>query len=165
MKFPFYGILALVAFAIAQVIYYFPLLPETVASHFNNAGQANGASPKIAYFGLYFLVVAIVLGISLGIPRLLDRLPISIINLSNKEYWLSEDNRFGSIAYLKQSFGWFGVMTLLLVIVAFQLTFLANLDPAKSFSSFWLFLSLGAYLISVVIWIVALYRRFHKPPA
>ncbi|CAN1209443.1 DUF1648 domain-containing protein [Tumidithrix helvetica PCC 7403] len=165
MKFPFYGILVLLGLAIAQVVYYFPLLPDTVASHFNAAGQANGASSKAAYFGLYFLVVAIAIGISLGLPNLLNLFPISIINLPNKEYWLSDDNRHSSIAYLKQSFAWFGVITLLLVIFAFQLTFLANLDPAKSFPSVWFLVGLGAYLIAIVVWTVALYKRFGKPPA
>ena len=43
--------------AVLQVVYYYPQLPAVVASHFDGHGAANGWSGKEFFFGLYLVIL------------------------------------------------------------------------------------------------------------
>ncbi len=36
-----------------QMLYFWPLMPETMASHFDAIGNANGVAPRAVFFALY----------------------------------------------------------------------------------------------------------------
>ena len=93
MKLPLYIVLFLFGLAIAQSIYFYPLLPDIVGSHFDAAGKVNGHSPKFTYFIIYFVTLAITSSFTLLLPLTLKYLPTSTINLPHREYWLSGDQR------------------------------------------------------------------------
>lgn len=164
MKLPLYIVLFLFGLAIAQSIYFYPLLPEVVGSHYDAVGKVNGTSTKLVYFILYFVTLAISSSFALGFPLLLQHLPTSLINLPYREYWLSSDRLEETLSFFKMHFSWFGVGTTLLIIAIFHLTFLANLSPNKDFNitiPFWSLL--GAFALFVIWWTVVLIRRFPKP--
>jgi len=163
MKLPLYIVLFLFGIAIAQSIYFYPLLPEIVGSHYNAVGKVNGTSSKLIYFILYFVSLAITSSFTVGIPLILQYLPTSLINLPYREYWLSDDHREETLNFFKIHFSWFGVGTTLLMIAIFHLTFLANL-PNKDINitiPFWTLL--GTYAVFTVWWTVVLLRRFPQP--
>jgi uncharacterized membrane protein len=81
MKLPLYIVLFLFGLAIAQTIYFYPLLPNVVGSHFDVAGKVNGNSPKLTYFILYFVSLAITSSFTLVLPLIIKYLPTSMINL------------------------------------------------------------------------------------
>lgn len=164
MKLPLYIVLFLFGLAIAQSIYFYPLLPDIVGSHFDAAGKVNGTSSKFIYFILYFVTLAITSSFALGLPLILQHLPTSLINLPYREYWLSPDHIEETLSFFKIHFSWFGVGTTLLIIAIFHLTFLANLSPNKDFNitiPFWALL--GAFILFVIWWTVTLIKRFPKP--
>ena len=53
MKLQLYIVLFLFGLAIAQSIYFYPLLPDAVGSHFDAAGKVNGTSTKLSYFSTF----------------------------------------------------------------------------------------------------------------
>ncbi len=68
----------------------YPQLPDRVASHFDLSGKADGWSTKQgllrAYLGIIGLVALTILGGAFGVSKL----PVSVINLPNRELWLSK---------------------------------------------------------------------------
>src|ERR1700740_2278255 len=84
-----------------QYAYYSPRLPEVLASHFAVNGAVNGWQSKSAFFGLELAVVILAGVVGFGIPRILGAMPVSLINLPNKEFWLSAERRDETMAYMR----------------------------------------------------------------
>lgn len=104
MKLPIYMILFLFGLAIAQSIYFYPLLPDVVGSHFDAAGKVNGSSSKLGYFIIYFISLAITSSFTLVLPLIIKHLPTSTINIPHRDYWLSSDRREETLKFLKYIF-------------------------------------------------------------
>lgn len=163
MKLPLYIVLFLFGVAIVQSIYFYPLLPDIVGSHFDAAGKVNGTSSKIGYFIVYFVSLAITSSFTVVLPLVFKYLPTSVINLPHREYWLSGDRREASLQFLNGHFSWLGVATMLLMVAIFHLTFLANLSPIKDLNIAIPWGLLGSFLLFTIWWTVLLLRRFPKP--
>ncbi len=162
VKLPLYIVLFLLGLAIAQSIYFHPLLPDIVGSHFDAAGKANGSSSKLGYFITYLVSLAITSSFTLFL--ILKLLPTSAINLPHREYWLSDEQREQTLSFFNVHMSWFGVATMGLMIAIFHLTFLANLNPIKNLDSGITWALLGAFFAFIAWWIVVLLRRFPAPP-
>jgi uncharacterized membrane protein len=148
--------------AAAQSAWYYPRLPEVVASHFDAAGRANDWAPKAALLGIYVAVLALMTVIFAVIPRRIARLPDSVINLPNKAYWLAPERRAeteGKIALLMLESG---VATVALLVCVFQMVFTANLSCAPSLPG-GIVILLAAFMAYMVVWTVRLFRSFKLP--
>lgn len=163
MKLSLYIVLFLFGVAIAQSIYFYPLLPDIVGSHFNVAGKVNGTSSKLGYFIAYFGSLVTTSSFTLVLPLILKYIPTSLINLPHRDYWLSGDRREASLQFLNVHFSWFGVATMLLMVLVFHITFLANLNQTAGINSLLFWLLLGAFLLFTTWWTILLVRRFSKP--
>lgn len=163
MKLPLYIVLFLFGLAIAQTIYFYPLLPNVVGSHFDVTGKVNGNSPKLTYFILYFVSLAITSSFTLVLPLIIKYLPTSMINLPHREYWLSGDRKEETLSFFYVHMSWFGVATMLLLIAIFHLTFIANLSPIQNLSLPMPWALFGAFFLFMIWWVVVLLRRFPAP--
>lgn len=155
-------ILLLIASAV-QMIHYYPRLPETIASHFSASGQADGWSSKAeftwVYAGLIGFLAILFLGLAFGFPRL----PVSIINILNRDYWLSPERRAASCAYLSRWTLWLGNATLALVLSLVHLTLRVSLNNSQHLGkAAWLILV--AYAVCTMASGMLLARRFRKMP-
>jgi uncharacterized membrane protein len=159
---PFFTLLILALLAILQAVFYYPQLPDTVASHFGAHGEANGWSSKQTFFVIYFFALTLVVGIFLLLPALLRRLPISIINLPNKEYWLAPERREKTLLFLKDQMNRLGVATLSLLIATIHLAIQANLRPTKQMSASTMWVLLGVYALYTGRWALTFYRKFQR---
>lgn len=83
----------LIAVFISQCVFYYPNLPEMMATHFNGAGEADGwmAKPNFFLFEVGILLL-IVLQFTF-MPWLIGKMPKAFINMPNKEYWFAEERR------------------------------------------------------------------------
>src|SRR5258708_13172869 len=90
-----------------QCGYYAPRLPEIVASHFGIGGTVNGWQTKTAFFAVEPAVILLATVISFGVPRLIEAMPVSLINLPHKEFWLGPEGREGPLPPLPTSPPWF----------------------------------------------------------
>ena len=163
MKLPLYIVLFLFGIAIAQSIYFYPLLPDVVGSHFDVTGKVNGTSSKLIYFILYFVSLAITSSFTLALPLMLRYLPTSMINLPHREYWLSSDRKEETLSFFNVHMSWVGVATMLLLIAVFHLTFLANLNQIKDLNLPLPWALFGAFFLFMIWWVVVLLRRFPAP--
>jgi uncharacterized membrane protein len=144
-----------------QTLYYYPQLPPVVASHFDGAGRPNGWSSRVSFFMIYWGISGLMVFAFYGLPVLLRRLPVSLINVPNREYWLAPERRAESLDALAGQMHWFGNAALILIVITFQLAIRANLGWEFQSGAMWVVL-LG-FLTFVGAWISRLYRRFAKP--
>ena len=153
--------LGLVMVAALQTIYYYSKLPARIASHFGAGGVADGWSSTSSLFLTYWIVLALVLAMSFAIPALIGVLPRSLINLPNKDYWLSDEMYPRTIDYFRAHFRWFGALLLLFLVLVFQMIFQANLSQHPELG-FWFLPMLIGFLVAVLVWGITFTRRFSK---
>lgn len=159
----FYVIVFLIGVALAQSVYYFPVMPDPMASHFGFNGEANGWMSKNGFFIFEAFLYLIMILSFIVMPRTFEKYNVKAgINVPNKDYWLAPERRDYFYSYFRESFGWFGVATLVLLVGTMQLTFAANLqaNPVLDERKFWI-LFIG-YLLFTTIWTIGFYRKFSK---
>jgi uncharacterized membrane protein len=138
----------------------YPLLPDNIASHFNAAGVPDGWSTKqefVWFGGGTFLGLGLLMGV---LPVLMRILPPSLINLPDKEYWLGQDQRDATFQFFTTWSRWFAALTLWLLAIVFHAALVANLKQPAQLSPLWSLL--GVYLLSTVVLLIALVRRFRR---
>ena len=153
----------LVVAAVLHMIYYYPLLPDRVASHFDAYGRPNGCSSKAVFFSIYAGVVALMAVLQTVTRLSFKRMPVSLVNLPNKDYWLSPERRAGSMAVLMKYMAGFWSATLLFLIGTMHLAIRANLGWTQGLGD-WFFVLLAGYILFTVGWSVSLIRRFARKP-
>lgn len=140
-------------------------LPETVASHFDGAGVPNGFQSRAMFMAIMISVQAL-LGFAFGVvPRLLRHMPLRMINLPHRDYWLAPEHpervRQALDRYVTWSM-WFGCATFGLMLGIFELAVRANLTH-QPMSPLLTWLLIGGYLLGTVIAIIRLHIML-KPP-
>jgi len=148
---------------VLQFLYYYPQLPQTVASHFDAAGRPNGWSSKEAFFGLYAFMVALQVLIFRVLPPQLGRLPSRLFSLPNRDYWLAPERRQETLGYFTASMAWFGFASILFAVITIQLVIEANLAQAP-LNSAMMWVLLAAFLLFVFVWVARLLLRFARKP-
>lgn len=164
MKAPIYAYVFLTFVVAAQTVHYYPQLPDTVASHFDGGGRANGWASRDTFFLVYWGVFSLHIGMFLLIPFLLRHTPDSLINLPNKDYWLAEDRKEETLDFISRKIYWFGVVTVLLFVIVMELVIRTNLQSTKRLSSTAMWALIGIYLVYAVVWTIGLVKRFRKMP-
>jgi uncharacterized membrane protein len=155
-------LLALVAATLAQMAWYYPRLPVRMASHFDATGQVNAFLPKDAFFVVHLVVLGLMILVFLFVPALVVRLPPSMINLPNKEYWLAPERRAGTAERLQSFLVGFGNAMLLFLLLVFREAMRANLLPSPHLSNrIWVLLVLLG--VWGIYWTVRLVRAFRLP--
>ncbi len=139
-------------------------LPDTVASHFNAAGKPNGFMSQEEYtkFMLLFAV---------GIPALLVsalslalRFASGMINIPNRAYWLSDQNRSSTVQFLKGHMAWFGTIISLFTAYVHWLLLKANSFQPPRLPLAPLFIGLGTFVGIELFWGIWLIVRFRRVP-
>ncbi|MEN6439256.1 MAG: DUF1648 domain-containing protein [Syntrophobacter sp.] len=152
--------LVLCALCMAQSAYYHPQLPERVALHFGPSGRPDSWSTKTAFITLSYAVTAFSLILFLGISYGMSKIPPSLINLPNKDYWLSEKRKQETIEFMFHYFLWFGSATVLLLLDVFHQSIQVHLGRADSLPH--IQQSLGLYICFAIVWIIGLFIKFGR---
>ena len=147
----------------AQTIYYYPRLPAVVGQHFGGDGRANGWASRDAFFILSWTVLLVISAIFIFTPRALRTVPVSLINLPNKDYWLAPERKEESLRFLEREMEWMGAMTVGFIALVLHLAVRANLNPEHRLENGAFVTLLFAFLMATSGWIVRLYRRFPDP--
>ena len=141
-----------------QIVYYFPKLPENVASYF--ASNPNEPLPKTAFFILYFSIVYIVFIIFVVLPIFLVRLPVSLWSLPNKEYWLAPERLKQTQEFVCSRLSWVGIATVSLLLIIFQLAVIENLKQPISLPPVPIWVILIPYLLLTYGSVASLLLKF-----
>ena len=150
---------ALVALALVQTVYFYPQTPALVASHFDGAGQADGWSSRGGFFGLYLLMVALLVAVFFYAPRWSQRRGLKV---PDAEYWLAPERIEQTRAWFRRQMLVSGIVHLLLAIGVFQLAIDANLNGPRRISS-GVFMLLGAYFVFLAGWLIHFFLHWRRP--
>ena len=143
----------------AQIVYFYPQLPETIASHFDASGQANGFMSKNSFFVSFTILPAFLTAMFSLIPKWLPKMPDSMVNLPNKEYWLTPERREQTFARLGNFFAWLNVAVVAVFVAVNQIVLTANVmrkDPNPT--ALWMIL--GAFFVVIIILIFTHLKQF-----
>jgi uncharacterized membrane protein len=150
--------LVLCALCLAQPAYYYPQLPEKVAVHFGVSGTPDSWSGKWAFTLFSYAVVLSILVLFLGISHGMSRIPPALINMPNKDYWLSENRRRETTGFMSRYVLWLGSGTVLFLLDIFHQSIQVSLGRTAGLPH--IYLSLGLYACFVAAWTIGLYKKF-----
>ncbi len=157
-----YSLLFFLLFIAAfQCVFFYPRLPNLVASHFNFSGYSDGWSLKNTLFIIYIVIVFVLSLVFIGIPACLNSIPTSLVNVPNRDYWLASVRRQETINYIKNQILWFGIISMSFLMYTFQLVFEANLLQKPRLSQNFIG-TLIVYLVYSLFWTFRLIVRFSK---
>lgn len=148
--------------ALAHIAWYYPQLPDRMASHFGPSGEADGWMSKLG-FAIAYLSFTAVYTVLFGSMRLLLRkTPTELINLPNREYWLAPERREATILAMSRQLTLFGIAIGAFFIAVMQTIFLTNLGGSAQLSSLF-FVYLVVFLIYTGIWSLQMLKQFRVP--
>ncbi len=153
----------LLVLAAGQAAWFWPQLPETVASHFDGSDRPDAWSSRGEFFAVHGGVLVLTALVFLGLPRVIGRLPNSLINLPNKRYWLAPERRRESLDHLARQLHWFGAASTALVIYVVQIVIDTNISSEYQLSDTMVW-ALVLYGLFVIVWLVKLLSRFGRVP-
>ncbi len=147
-----------------HALHYLPLLPERSATHFGVSGEPDRWGGRSELVIVYLGTVVLMAALFLAIPLAMGRLPGSVINLLNRDYWLAPERREETLEWLSTSMILMGCAVLMLMMDIFHQTFMVNLGEADGLPH--PLLSICAFFGGVVIWCAVLLTRFRRvqPP-
>ena len=154
--------LALIALAVTQIIYYYPRMPEVVASHFDGLGAPNDWSGKNGFFGLYAAILVMLVVIFIFVPGWSEKRRHFAMKIPNRDYWLAPERLAQTRAFFRHQMMIMGVIHVGLAIYAIQLAILANLteQPRLHPGIGW---ALTLYFVILIAWLIHFYWHFRKP--
>lgn len=137
-------------------------MPQPLASHFRSGGMPNSWQSKAGFFGLELGVVVLATVMAFGLPRILAAVPLSLINVQNKEYWFGPAQREGTLVFFRAQFAWFGCGLLAFLLFVNELVFRANLAAPHRLNTTAFVTAMAVFLTFVLVWTVRLIAHFSK---
>lgn len=153
----------LVFLSLAQAAWQHGRLPETVASHFDGSGKADGWMPRGHQTAWHLGTVLFMAAMFEGIARIARHIPDELINIPHRNYWLVPGRRDETIAWLGTLVRTMGCVVLLFFVGLFHQVYRVNTGGGD--------ITLALALMSVVLLLAvmailgATLFRFSRPPA
>jgi uncharacterized membrane protein len=154
----------LIAVSVVQAAYYYPRLPDTVASHFNFAGAPDGYMNKGSAVALHVGVIVLLAALFAGIAFIIPRVPSSLVSMPNKDYWLAPERRARSLASISLFMLSFGCATIVFMLAIFTIAMHANLSEGGRLRNDLLWSLLAVYGVFVLLWLSRFVLRFARVP-
>ena len=145
-----------------QALYYRDLLPESVATHFDLSGQADGYSSRTGWFWFHVVLAGSFWIMFEVLGPFVRRLPDRWINLPNRDYWLAPHRREQSLGFVDAELTRTGALTLLFVFGVGQLVIDANLEAEGKLNNGWFLTLIGVYIVAMIHLCIRLFRRFPR---
>jgi len=155
----------LIVVCLLMMAYYYPQMPQRMASHFAADGRANGWQSRQAFFVVMLLVTSTSAIVGFLAPRQIAARSNARINLPHRDYWLAPERREETMLFISATMAWFACGILLVLISGTFLALQANLAPDHRFNSEAMLVVLGGFLLGLLGLVVRLVRHFRNVPA
>ena len=151
MQLPHFIAVILFLVLLAHFGYYYPILPEMLASHFGLRGKPDGWMSKDGFIVFEVVLLLIIAFLKFGVPHLFKKIPAALVNIPNRHYWLAEERKQHTLEILHREMGWVFVGIVSLMIAVNHLIFQANLSDNKSLPNMFWLVFIG-FLVFILIW-------------
>ena len=148
---------------ICSLFYYYFLLPDIVASHFNLSGEANGWTSKESFLIIMLFIFLIFSGIIFLSLYLIPKMPQSMISIPNKEFYLSNEHKEETFKIINSFMLLICNLTIILLIIGNFFVFNINLGTLKKLPVFFDY-AVILYVLSLLVIILRIYFKFRKIP-
>ncbi len=135
-------------------------LPERLATHFGEDGEANGWMTRAGH-------VRFILGFGLGVPlfilavsAMVARLGGKGLNIPNRDYWLAPERRAQTLAFMQRRLVWFACLLVLFFALINHLILSANTQTPVRLSPALFWPSIALFLGAMVVWTVLFISPF-----
>lgn len=149
-------------FFVGYVFMTAPQLPETVATHFNGSGKADGWMARSS-------AIESILAFGVGLPLLvilvfwlLHFVPGSMVNVPKRDFWTAPERRGQMLAILQRHSYWLACLILGLTTYLHYLVVQANMASPAQFSSGQMALLLLGFPLGILTWAVTLFLQFKR---
>jgi uncharacterized membrane protein len=156
-------LLLLAAAGIVQILHYYPLLPERMASHFDGSGRPDGFQSRTAFLALSATMLITTVVTFGGLGALFRRIPSKWFNLPNRDYWLAPERREETIEHMSRQLEWLGAVSLGFYLFVIQMVVETNRTSEPRLDSRSVMILLGLYLLYTGVWIARFVLRFRTP--
>lgn len=159
--------LLFVLLAVFAAVYFssmYARLPEVVASHFDAYGNPNGWESKQVFLAFFIGVTLIPVVLVFVVPAIIKAIPVELINLPNKRYWLSPERSAETLDFLTSRFAWFGCAVYGLMLFVFRYAVQSNLQPHGRPDPNSIWMALGIFAALATVWAVLLGLHFARTP-
>lgn len=152
--------------ALGVTLYAYSVSPDMVAVHYGSSGKPDRWGPREEVLLVATCIISISTALFLALPALFRLAPASMLNLPNKDYWLSPERRDAATAKFVVWAGTIGTAINLLMITL-QLSLgpgpsgspdAANLLPSS------LAMLFVAFTLGSCVWLVRSYRLPTRVP-
>lgn len=151
----------LVILSAAQITHFYPALPLKVASHFNVNGRPDSWMNKSSFVAFHAFIIAAISAMFFLTGFFLRKIPVALLNLPNKDYWLMPEKREDTYSFFQSFLFWFADITLIFFLFLFQNIYLyATNHTVNLGSSFFYYIIV--YLICIGITGYLFIRHFIK---
>lgn len=157
-----FALLALFAAVYFSSVY--AKLPEVVASHFDANGNPNGWASKQSFLVFFIGVSVIPAVLVFVVPAIIKALPVDLINLPNRRYWLSPERVDQTLEFLTSRFAWFGCAVYGLMLYVFDYAVRTNLHPEHRPDPNSMWIGLIVFAAFAAVWSVLLALHFARTP-
>jgi uncharacterized membrane protein len=146
-----------------EIVRLWNLAPAQMAAHFNAQGSPDRFVSKAEFFWFQIQTMLIVTVVSIPLQILFLVLPVNLINMPNREYWLAPERRAETVDRLS-SFAamMFGVI-LLAIQAGFELSVYANLRTPILFNAQWMLMVIIISIVLIGLMLIQLRATFHLP--
>jgi len=135
-------------------------LPANMASHFNAEGIADGFMSKEGYTHTMLALVVLVPGLLAVAPFGMRKLPASLINIPQKEYWLQPEKREVTFHTLNRFMSVLACLLLLFLTYVHWLVIQANKAQPPALPVIDLLVGMFVFLSLIGAWSLLLHRQF-----
>ncbi len=157
----FYAIVLLICvFELARL---WTITPPQMAAHFNIQGNPDRFVSKPEFFWYQIQTVLVVIVVSL-LPQILFLVvPVNLVNMPNREYWLAPERRRETVNRLSSFAAMMFGMILLAIQAAFEISVYANLQTPIVFNARWMLISMIVCFAGIGLLLVRLVVSFQWP--
>ncbi len=131
LRYPLSILAALVGVFVAELLYFYPQLPETVASHFDADGVANGWMSNTEYALVMVVVMILSAAPTVGVALMLPKME-STITIPHASYWLAPERRKETLGLIAATLIWLECAVLALLVVLTYAVCVMNIEQRPS---------------------------------
>jgi len=157
------GVATLLLAHLGIIFYFYPILPESVPSHFGSNGKATSFSSKEMMIGSHLAVIGVLLVIFGIVGALLKNGKASYINVPNREYWFAPERKAQSSNDVLSLLLWILCSVLALMLLVFYSTAESAMMETNELGAAF-YIGLAFFLLFDMFVVIYLIVRFSTLP-